>query len=147
MSDSMHIVCPACSGVNRIPADRLGDAPKCGKCGSNLFDGQPLELTAANFDRHVRRNDVPLVVDFWAAWCGPCKMMAPAFAEAAAELEPEVRLAKLNTEEAPGIAGRFGIRGIPTMILFAGGSEQARQSGAMGKADIVRWIRSATPRG
>lgn len=145
MSDSTHVICPACSGVNRTPVNRLRDAPKCGKCSAALFTGQPVELTAANFDRHIQRSDVPLVVDFWAAWCGPCKMMAPAFAEAAAELEPEVRLAKLNTEEAPELAGKFGIRGIPTMILFAGGRERARQSGAMGKPDIVRWIRSALP--
>ncbi|MGB5354305.1 MAG: thioredoxin TrxC [Woeseia sp.] len=140
MSDSVHLVCPACAATNRIPSNRLADAPQCGKCHKPLFAGKPLELTSDNFDKHLTGNDVALVVDFWAPWCGPCNMMAPAFAEAAAELEPRVRLAKLNTEAAQGIAARFSIRSIPTMILFRNGKEIARQSGAMRKPDILRWI-------
>lgn len=143
MSDSLHIVCPACHATNRIPAGRQNDQPQCGKCHEMLFAGKPVELVAANFDKHVSKSDIPLVVDFWAEWCGPCKMMAPAFAEAASELEPEFRLGKLDTEHEQALAARFNIRSIPTMVLFQGGREVARQSGAMRTADIVRWVRQA----
>lgn len=141
MSDLCHLVCPACSATNRVPAARLPDKPQCGKCHAALFAGKPLDLTNDSFQKHVERDDLPLVVDFWAPWCGPCNMMAPAFAEAAAELEPGVRLAKLNTEEAQAVAARFNIRSIPTMILFRNGKEIARQSGALRKPDILRWVK------
>ncbi len=142
MSEPLHIVCPHCEAVNRIPAERLDDGPKCGKCHRPLFTAHPVELTAANFDRHLGRNDIPLLVDFWAPWCGPCKMMAPQFAQAAAQLEPRVRLVKVNTEAEQTLGARFGIRSIPTLALFRGGREIARQPGAMGATDIVRWARS-----
>ena len=142
MSESLHIVCPHCDAVNRIPAARLGEGPQCGKCHGALFNGHPVELTAANFDKHLTRNAVPLVVDFWAPWCAPCRMMAPAFEQAARQLEPRVRLAKVNTEEERTIGMRFGIRSIPTMALFSGGREVARQAGAVGAGDILRWVQA-----
>jgi len=141
MSETVHIVCPHCNAVNRIPLNRLEQAPNCGKCHQALFQGHPLELTSANFQQQVSRNEIPLLVDFWAPWCGPCKMMAPAFEQAAIELEPQVRLAKLNTEVEQAIGAQFGIRSIPTLALFRGGRVVAQQAGAMGSADIVRWVR------
>lgn len=142
MSDAVHVVCPACDAVNRIPAARLADGPKCGQCKSALFTGKPLALTAANFDKHIGRSDIPVVVDFWAPWCGPCKMMAPQYEQAARSLEPAVRLAKLDTETHQALGARYNIRSIPTLAVFKGGREVARQAGAMGMNDIVRWVRS-----
>lgn len=138
----LHIVCPQCGAINRVPETRLGEQPKCGKCGEPLFTAHPLELTAATFDKHLARSDIPLVVDFWAPWCGPCHMMAPGYEQAAAELEPRYRLAKINTEAEPALAARFGIRSIPTLAIFKGGRELARQPGAMSKQDVMRWVRA-----
>ena len=144
MTDSQHIVCPGCSAVNRLPSARIAQSPKCGRCGERLFDAQPVELDGNSFEKHVSRSDIPVVVDFWAPWCGPCKMMAPAFEQAAAQLEPRVRLAKLNTDTAQDIAAKFRIQSIPTLALFRNGREIARQPGAMSAADIVRWVQANT---
>jgi thioredoxin len=138
----LHIVCLHCHTVNRLSAERLTRHPCCGQCKEPLFTGHPLELTGQSFQQHIARNDIPVVVDFWAAWCGPCKMMAPAYAQAAVTLEPQMRLAKLNTEQEQGVAAQFNIRSIPTLIIFKSGRELARMSGAMSATDIVRWINS-----
>jgi len=141
MSKAVHAVCPECDAVNRVPRDRLGEGAKCGKCHAPLFSGVPLALDEQRFARHVDRSDLPLLVDFWASWCGPCRMMAPAFEEAARMLEPQARLVKVNTEEAQGLATRLGIRSIPTLALFRGGREVARTAGAMDANSLVAWTR------
>ncbi len=139
---NLQIVCPQCHSINRVPENRLVAHPKCGKCHQLLFGGHPVELTQGDFQRHLQKNDIPLLVDFWAPWCGPCQMMGPAFAEAATLLEPHVRLAKVNTEAEPQLGAQLNIRSIPTLVLFVGGREKARQSGAMNSAAIIQWVNS-----
>jgi thioredoxin 2 len=138
-SDHVQVACPACLTANRVPAARLGEEPKCGKCGAALLGGTPLELAEAQFDDFVRRTELPVIADFWAPWCGPCRAMAPHFERAARELKGRARLVKVNTEEAPGLAARMGIRAIPTIALFRNGAEVKRVSGALDAAALVRW--------
>ena len=139
MSEPVQIACPACLAANRVPAVRLGEDPKCGKCGAALLDGAPAELGEAQFETFVARTGLPVLADFWAPWCGPCRAMAPHFERAARELKDSVRLVKVNTEEAPQLAARYDIRSIPTLILFRNGVEQKRMSGALDAGALARW--------
>jgi thioredoxin 2 len=144
MNDPLHLVCPHCHTTNRVKSADLPNVPDCGSCHKPLFVAHSLALDEGNFERHISRNHIPVLVDFWAPWCGPCLQMAPAFEQAAAQLEPAFRLAKVDTEACKNLGARFNIRSIPTLALFANGREIARQPGAMGAADIVRWALSHT---
>ncbi|MDH5327238.1 MAG: thioredoxin TrxC [Gammaproteobacteria bacterium] len=136
----VHVVCPACDAVNRLPEEKLGAGGKCGACHRPLFTGQVLELNNARFQKHIQKSQLPIVVDFWASWCGPCKMMAPVFAQLAQELEPQFRLVKVNTETEQALAAQFNIRSIPSLLLFENGIEKARIAGAMDKQNLLAWI-------
>ena len=140
MSDTLHVVCPHCHAVNRLTRTKLGQSPKCGHCHAAVFASQAVELNGAAFDKHLTRSEIPLLVDFWAPWCGPCKMMAPHFTQAAAILEPQLRLAKVNTEIEQDLGAKYNIRSIPTLVLFRNSREIARQAGALGTQDIVNWV-------
>ena len=145
MSGSIQILCPECDAINRVPTARLRDAPRCGACKAALFQGKPLALSEARFRRHMRLSGLPMLVDFWASWCGPCRAMAPAFEAASRTLEPRMRLIKVSTEEAPALATELAITSIPTLALFAGGREVARQAGAMPAGRIIAWAEAALP--
>lgn len=142
---SILLACPHCGALNRVPPTRAGDAPNCGRCHKALFTGKPIALNSADFDAHAVRSTLPLLVDFWAPWCGPCRTMAPQFEAAARSLEPQFRLAKVDTEAEPALGARFAIRSIPTLVLLQAGREIARQSGAIGAEQIVRWTRAQWP--
>lgn len=143
MSETLQIVCPQCDAINRVPAARLGDRPRCGACRAPMFEARPAALSEERFRYHLGNSGIPLLVDFWASWCGPCRAMAPEFERAAASLEPRMRLVKVSTEEAPRLAADLHIASIPTLALFAGGREVARRAGAMPAGQIIEWASAA----
>ena len=143
MNDSLHVVCPHCAAVNRISAAKLSESPVCGQCKQSLFEGEPLELTASNFERHIGRSDLPVVVDFWASWCGPCQMMAPEFAKAAALAQGQAVFVKVNTDQHPDIAQSFRIQGIPAFALIRDGRLVAQIAGFQPAPRLLEWLRHA----
>ena len=144
VSDAFHVVCPECDKVNRIPQARPLQSAKCGACGAKLFQGKPIELTGERLTRHIARTELPVVADFWAAWCGPCRMMAPVFEQAAQELEPKARFVKIDVDAEPGLAAQFGVQGIPALFVFQKGQVAARHAGAMDLASLRRWVEQAS---
>jgi thioredoxin 2 len=145
MNESLHVVCPSCDAVNRVPKAKLAEGGRCGVCHQPLFDGHPLALDTPRFERYFEKSDLPLLIDFWAPWCGPCRAMAPEFDRAARHLEPRVRLVKINVDEEHSVAAQFGIRSIPTLVLAHHGAEIARTAGAMPAADLARWVEAHQP--
>ena len=143
MNESNHVVCTACGAINRLAAGEKAAAGKCGKCGAALFNGEPAEMSASRLERQIAKSDIPVLVDVWAPWCGPCRVMGPQFAAAAAKAEPAMRFVKLNSDAAPELSTRLAIRSIPTMLLFENGKETARISGAMSSSDILKWAEGA----
>ena len=139
MNQSLHVVCPHCDTVNRLPRAKLAAGGRCGACHQPLFEGRPVALDGARFARHLEQSDIPLLVDFWASWCGPCDAMAPAFERAARRLEPSIRLVKVNIDQAPALAEQFGVRSIPTIVLARRGREIDRIAGARSETDLVNW--------
>jgi thioredoxin 2 len=142
MNTALHIVCPHCDTINRVPQEKLGSRGRCGQCHQALFDGHPVALDTARFERHLAKSDVPLLIDFWAPWCGPCRAMAPEFERAAAVLEPALRLVKVNVDEEPALAQRFRVSGIPALVLALHDRELARSAGARSAAQLVDWVRA-----